>query len=125
AEAGPLLEDALGTAGDAWSENSALAEEAAKRYETSAAQISMAWNQVKDALIDVGAAIVPAVTGVADMVASIARAFQGLPGPAQAAMPGGVEGQADSWPPRAHGLRDGPRLTRAVVCGVAASLTGR
>lgn len=65
----------------AWAENRALTDEAAKRYETTASKLKVAGNQIKDAMIDVGASIAPMVSGVAQGGSDLVRFFQELPGP--------------------------------------------
>lgn len=75
----------LELANDAWVENTALSEEAAKRFETPAAKMQIAWNNIKDAAIDFGAAALPAVAGLADGVANVAQKFGNLPAPVQTA----------------------------------------
>lgn len=81
-----LLSESLDMGAQAWRDNSALSEEARKRYETSAAQIEMAWNKIKDAAITVGGAIAPAIAGAADAVGKLADFFAGLPKPVQQAL---------------------------------------
>lgn len=85
AGAGDLLSDSLATGSREWDKNTALAEEAAKRYETTAAQVQVAWNEIKDAAIDAGAAILPVVSSVAGMVGNLAGVFGALPAPIQGA----------------------------------------
>ncbi|MDR5937432.1 phage tail tape measure protein, partial [Escherichia coli] len=80
ASAGGLLSESLRMGEEAWASNSALAEEAQKRYETAEARIRMAWNGIVDAAIDAGGAILPAVAGIAEGVAGAADAFTSLPG---------------------------------------------
>ena len=69
------------TAGEAWAANSALADEAAKRYESAGSQIKTAWNQVKDTLITVGAAMAPMVGTAASLFGGMAEAAGNVPGP--------------------------------------------
>lgn len=69
------------TAGEAWQANSALADEAAKRYESAGSQIKIAWNQVKDTLITVGAAMAPMVGTAASLFGGMAEAAGNVPGP--------------------------------------------
>ena len=69
------------TAGEAWAANSALADEAAKRYESAGSQIKIAWNQVKDTLITVGAAMAPMVGTAASLFGGMAEAAGNVPGP--------------------------------------------
>lgn len=81
ASSGDLLTDSLKLGKTAWEDNSALAIEAAKRYDTTAAQTQIAWNKIKDAGIEAGDAILPVIAGIADGVGGIADAFGKLPGP--------------------------------------------
>lgn len=78
-----MLADSLQTGRAAWQQNSALAEEAAKRYETAGAQIAMARNAVYDAAITLGGELAPSLTTVANLVAGVANAFGSLPEPMQ------------------------------------------
>ena len=88
AASGDLLTDSLALGEQAWSENTALALEAAKRYETTAAQAQIAWNQIKDAAIEFGEAALPVVAAVADKVGALAGVLGGLPGPVKSAATG-------------------------------------
>ncbi|TKG58901.1 phage tail tape measure protein [Prauserella endophytica] len=81
-----LLSESLKTGSEAWKTNSALTDEANKRYETAAAQIEMAWNKIKDAAITVGGAIAPVIAGVADSVGALVDWFSKLPAPVQQAV---------------------------------------
>ena len=86
ASAGDLLSESLRMGEEAWKSNSALAEEAQKRYETSEARIQIAWNNIKDAAIDAGGSILPVAADLADSVATVVGAFTDLPGPAKGAV---------------------------------------
>lgn len=94
--AGDLMGDAMTRAGEEWTAGTALVEEAAKRYETTEAQISMAWNAIKDAAIDAGAVMLPMIAGVAETVADLAGVFSSLPAPVQGGITalGGLVGVA-------------------------------
>jgi TP901 family phage tail tape measure protein len=96
AGAGDLLSDSLKLGDSAWQSNSALAAEAAKRYETTESKVKVAWNNIKDAAIDAGAVLLPLIAGVAESVSGIAQAFGNLPDPVKGAMTalGGVVGVA-------------------------------
>jgi TP901 family phage tail tape measure protein len=83
AGAGDLLGQSLSDGARAWSENTALVEEAAKRYDTAEAKIAIARNTLVDLAIDVGGVLLPAITGLAEGAADIARWFGDLPGPAK------------------------------------------
>lgn len=84
AGAGDLLSDSLTLGAKAWAENTALAEEAEKRYATTEAKISIAWNNIKDAAIDAGGVMLPMISGLMDAVIGLAQGFGELPGPVQA-----------------------------------------
>ncbi|WP_176227994.1 phage tail tape measure protein [Escherichia coli] len=86
ASAGDLLSESLRMGDEAWASNSALAEEAQKRYETSEARIQIAWNNIKDAAIDAGGAILPVAANIAEGVGGIVGAFTDLPGPVKGAV---------------------------------------
>jgi TP901 family phage tail tape measure protein len=96
AGAGDLLADSLKLGDEAWESNSALAEEAAKRYETTESKVKIAWNNIKDAAIEAGAVLLPMIAGVAESAAGIAQAFGSLPEPVKGALTvlGGVAGIA-------------------------------
>lgn len=83
ANSGDLLRNSLELGSRAWGENSALAVEAAKRYETTEAKIQIAGNAVRDAAIDFGEVFLPAVAAAADGVAQFAQFMGELPDPVQ------------------------------------------
>ena len=89
ASAGDLLTKSVDRGNTAWRQNTALTTEAEKRYKTSAAQMKVAWNSVKDAAIDVGETALPAVTKLANAIGGAARAFADMPQPVKSAT-GGV-----------------------------------
>src|SRR5690606_25227107 len=64
--------------------NNALADEAAKRYETVAAELQVAKNNIVDAGISLGEVFLPAISAAADGVAGFAGFLSDLPGPVQA-----------------------------------------
>lgn len=61
AGAGDLLTQSLETGNQAWDENSALMEEAARRYGTTEAQIQIARNQLTDMGITLGEHLLPSI----------------------------------------------------------------
>lgn len=79
--ASDMLTKSLQVGTSAWAENKALTDEAAKRYETSASRLQVAGNQIKDVLIDVGAALAPIAVAGAQGIGDLAHWFQELPGP--------------------------------------------
>lgn len=83
AGANDLLADSLATADEAWESNSALAIEAAKRYETAESRAKIAWNNIQDSAIEAGQSMLPVVSDMADRVSELARGFGSLPDPVQ------------------------------------------
>ena len=83
AGASDLLSDSLSLGEKAWAENAALAEEAGKRYATTESRLKIAKNTMKDAAIDAGSVLGPALAAVAEKAAGVANAFVGLPRPVQ------------------------------------------
>lgn len=81
AGAGDTLTEALSQARGEWQDNNALVEEAAKRYETTEAKIQMARNQLREASIDIGSALLPAILALVETGTNLLRFWQDLPGP--------------------------------------------
>ena len=86
ASAGDLLSEALDLQGSAWTENTALAEEARKRYETFSSQLTLFWNRLKDIGITLGTSLLPvlrdaldAAQPLVDVIEKAANAFAELP----------------------------------------------
>lgn len=84
--AADLFSKAMKDGEKAFDDNKALATEAAQRYETTASKIQMAWNQIKNAAIDLGAVLLPVIGSVSEAVSGIAQAFSALPQPVQASI---------------------------------------
>lgn len=121
ASAGNLLSESLRMGEEAWKSNSALAEEAQKRYETAEARIRMAWNNIKDAAIDAGGTILPVAADLAESVATVVGSFTSLPGPVKGAV-GGLAGVGGAFATVAGGaMLLLPRLveTRAALNNLA------
>lgn len=78
-----VLNEALATGNEAFDENSALVEEAAKRYETAEAKIQIAKNAILDASIGIGETFLPMLASAAEGVAGLAESFGNLPEPMQ------------------------------------------
>ena len=76
-----LWADQLDLASKAWDQNIALSVEAQKRYATSASQVQIAMNNIKDAAIDFGAVALPVFAKAAAGAGEFAHAIAGLPGP--------------------------------------------
>lgn len=68
AGSGDLLTRAVRTGTDAWRDNTALTEEAEKRFATMKSQLTLLWNQVRDLGIELGAALMPAMKGLLEVV---------------------------------------------------------
>jgi TP901 family phage tail tape measure protein len=88
--AGDLLNSSLAMGGEAWENNSALAKEAAVRYETTAAQMEMLKNQASEVLLRLGEGMIPTLQSllgivgpVAGGISALAKAFAELPAPLQ------------------------------------------
>ncbi|MCI4012383.1 phage tail tape measure protein [Brevibacterium sp. ZH18] len=71
AGAGDLLTESLDMGKSAWEENTALIQEASKRYETAESRIKIAGNQIKDTAITLGGTFAPAVAGVVEGVGNL------------------------------------------------------
>lgn len=86
AQTGDLLTRTLETGSTAWEENTALAEEAEKRYQTTGAQLEVLRNRVTDAAIGFGEVLLPPLISVAEGVTAFAETLGKLPRPMQAAV---------------------------------------
>lgn len=69
---------AMSTGNEAFEENNALQEEAAKRYETVEAQLGIMRNRINDAAIDLGSVFLPAVADAAGAIGDFADGFADL-----------------------------------------------
>ncbi len=66
AGAGDLVTRAMGLANTEWEKNSALSEEARKRFETTQKQLEQLWIRLKDVGITIGNVMLPAINGAID-----------------------------------------------------------
>ena len=78
---GDLLNESLALQAQAWADNSALVDEAAKRYDTTASKIQVAKNNVQDAAITIGEAFLPAIQAASEGISGFASFIGGLPDP--------------------------------------------
>ena len=78
---GEILADSLKMGNDEFARGSALAMEAAKRYETTESKIKIAGNSLKDTAITIGGTFLPALAGLAEGAAKMATAFGRIPEP--------------------------------------------
>lgn len=81
AGASDMVAQSLQDGRDAWAKNNALTDEAAKRYETTASQLAIARNNVKDAAIDFGTVLLPAIQSASEGIRDFAAFMADLPGP--------------------------------------------
>lgn len=84
ASAADQFSEAMATGSEAMGENSALADEASKRYETTAAQLGIMRNRVVDAAIGFGEHLLPVLEYGAESVGNLAEGFASMDGPMQA-----------------------------------------
>ncbi|TDQ39242.1 phage tail tape measure protein [Aureibacillus halotolerans] len=78
ANAGDLLSGTLDTATTAWAENTALTKEAETRYATTASQLKILWNRVKDVGITLGNALIPALLSTLDAMEPLLNTIENL-----------------------------------------------
>lgn len=78
AGASDVFTDSLEIGNNAWEENTALTNEAAQRYETTASQIEIAKNHFKDAGITIGETLLPHIVKLAEGAKNVAEWFSNL-----------------------------------------------
>ncbi len=83
-----LLTDQLALANTAWDDNTALVEEANKRYDTTAAKTQIARNALNEAAITVGEDLLPALASLAESLANVTTWLGNLPDPIRVALTG-------------------------------------
>ncbi|WFE45005.1 phage tail tape measure protein [Verrucosispora sp. WMMD1129] len=86
AGAGDLVTRSLDTANRGWEDNTALLEEAERRYATVESRVAIARNQLNDFAIDIGNTFLPAVGAAADLIGDLAGVLTDLPGPVKAVL---------------------------------------
>lgn len=98
AGAGDLFSTSLKTGSEAWRENSALNEEASKRFETIASKFQLLKNQALDVAISLGTALMPVAERLMNFIGDVGvpaieklvSTFSALPGPVQTAIIAGA-----------------------------------
>lgn len=75
AGASNVFSNALAIGNRAWQENNALAEEARKRYDTSASQLKILGNRINDVAIEIGGQLVPYLLKAVDATAGLTETF--------------------------------------------------
>lgn len=126
-----ILAKALDIANKGWEENIALVEEAQKRYGTAESKFAIFRNQLSDVGVELGNAILPAVTDLleaagplVDVIGGLATAFGKLPQPIQTALLG-ITGLAIAAGPVAAVLgRVGTAVSTVLASSSASSLSG-
>lgn len=73
--ASDLLREALGLSTTAWEENTAMEEEAAKRYDTTAAKLRELWESVKQVASELGEQFLPAIKNIVDGTKNFVQGF--------------------------------------------------
>lgn len=81
ASAADQFSAAMATGNKAFGENTALVDEANKRYDTVASKLAVMRNQVTDAAISIGDHLLPLIGGAAEGIGSLADSLAGLDGP--------------------------------------------
>lgn len=81
ASSGDLLTRSLDTGAQAWEENLALAQEAERRYDTTAAKLQVAKNNINDLAITMGETFLPVVGDLADKLGDFTEFLGGIPTP--------------------------------------------
>lgn len=84
AGAGDQMAQAITGANGAFKENTALQNEAAQRFATTASQIQLLGNGFVEAGINIGSTFLPVIAFAVDVVKAIVDGFNALPGPVQA-----------------------------------------
>ena len=78
ASSGGLLTNAVNTANTAWQENTALTNEADKRYSTLESKMTMLDNAANDLKISVGNSLTPAMSGLAGVSTDVLKGLSGF-----------------------------------------------
>ena len=78
AQSSDVLASALNVSKNAWNNNTAMADEAEKRYATLKSQLSQTWEAIKQAGNELGQAFTPTLTDLLKIVKKAANAFSDL-----------------------------------------------
>lgn len=79
ATSGNLLRESIELGSEAWAANTALLEEAEKRYATTESKIKSAKGSINDAAITLGQTFLPMISALADGIGYVANAFGSMP----------------------------------------------
>lgn len=83
ASASDIFSEAMARGNEEYALNNALTEEAAQRYETTAAKLAVFRNNVRDAAISLGEQFLPALEAIAGLGSDVASWLSDLPDPLQ------------------------------------------
>ncbi len=131
ASAGGLLSGQLDLGRKSWEDNTALASEAEKRYDTFAAKAEIARNQLVDLGIDVGDKLLPALSGILDVGSDVVQGLgemDGAAGTAAAGLAGlaaaglGAIGLIGTFGPKIKEFHDGLKNLGGIGPTLAANL---
>lgn len=75
AEASDVFKEAIKIGSNAWNENTALANEASKRYETTESKLNILKNTITDTAIELGENFLPTIQNVANDIGEFANKF--------------------------------------------------
>lgn len=84
ASAADIFTKAMVQGEEAFEANTALANEAAIRYETVAAKLDIMWNSINDVAISFGQVLLPVIVGVTNVVQGFNEMLNGMPEPMKA-----------------------------------------
>lgn len=79
-KANGVLTDSIDTANKAWKDNTALTNEANKRYQTTESQLKITWNQIKNLAINIGNKLLPIIKQVLEKVSGWLTKLESLNG---------------------------------------------
>lgn len=80
ANSGDVVTESLANAAEGWEKNAELERAYGERVETATFQMRVAWNKVRDAMIDVGESGLPVLKDTLEIVAALVDGFSELPG---------------------------------------------
>ena len=111
AGAGDLLSHSLDVGSTAWDRNTALTDEAAKRYETVASKLKVLKNNAFDLAIQIGDVLLPIIVGMTEAGQDVIGFFHSMPGPVRevAVVLAGLGASMGSSPGRCSSPRRGSR----------------
>lgn len=76
--ASDMLSEAVELSTEAWEENTALTNEAEQRYKTTASQLKILWNRIKNVAITIGDALLPVIQRIVEWITPFVEKAQTL-----------------------------------------------